>query len=129
MEHCRKDGMSFVVALAAAYILILQSVVGALALGAGPKAPLLDAFGNPLCITSADHGEQGPARHHDAPQPDCCTAACSTFAPAFLPARLSAHISNPLPMGAEPLRAIVLAAPRPAPEHDPGSPRAPPALA
>jgi len=118
-----------VVALAAAYILILQSVVGALALGAGPNARLLDAFGNPLCITSADHSEQAPARHHNAPLPDCCTAACSNFAPVFLPARPFAHVANPLPMDAEPLRSVAEAGPRPAPEHDPGSPRAPPALA
>lgn len=117
------------VALAAAYILILQSVVGALALGAGPKGPLLDIFGNPLCITSADHGEQGPARHDKAPLPDCCTAACSMFAPAFLPARSSGHVANPLPIGAEPLGPVAEIAPRSALEHDPGSPRAPPALA
>lgn len=36
--------------------------------------PMLDAFGNPLCITSTQQSDD------NLPIPDCCTLSCSMFA-------------------------------------------------
>lgn len=62
------------VALFAAYVLVLQSLLGAFALGTGTAAQT-DAFGNVIC-THAGATEQpggGPPNH----QPSCCTLGCA----------------------------------------------------
>jgi len=68
------------VASIAAYVLVLQSLLGAFALGAGPAAAQTDAFGNVIC-THAGAAEQpgGDRRDH---LPSCCTLGCvfSSFA-------------------------------------------------
>lgn len=59
---------------AAAYLLVLQSVVGALALGVGPAGAPLDSFGNVICT------HEGAELPGDAPQqkhmPACCVLGC-----------------------------------------------------
>ncbi|WP_395449267.1 hypothetical protein ACHMW7_05140 [Aminobacter sp. UC22_36] len=125
MVGFRRKGIGFGVALAAALMLVLQTVAGALALGQG--TPPLDIFGNPLCITSAS-GHTAPARSDHPSLPQCCTLGCNM---------VSVTTGSP-PEGAglpvvRPLEAtIVFASPRldPSitPEHDPGNPRAPPVV-
>ena len=72
------------VALVAAYLLLLQSMLGAFAFGAGPNASQLDAFGNVICThegaTQLPGGNQSPSH-----LPACCVLGCSMFSPAFAP--------------------------------------------
>ena len=59
--------------LAAAFVFLLQSVIGAWAIGLAEASPRLDIFGNPLCITSSD----GAAPGHTAPaHAAACLVGC-----------------------------------------------------
>lgn len=70
------------IAFIAAVLLVLQALAASLAIGSSASAsPLLDAFGNPLCITSHQGPEQDGAGH--TALPDCCTVSCSMFAAAM----------------------------------------------
>jgi hypothetical protein len=120
----RKHDRRFAVALVAAAVLVLQSVFSAWA-SAAPQAPMLDAFGNPLCITSADGHAPGPAGGHSKPS-DCCMLGCAGIAHALAASAdaTAGLVHQPVP------RDVAYAAPRqislePA-DHNPGSPRAPP---
>ncbi|WP_137932750.1 DUF2946 family protein [Mesorhizobium comanense] len=70
-------------ALVAAYLLLLQSTLGAFAFGV-PNAAQLDAFGNVICThdgaTQLPDGDQHPSH-----PPACCTLGCSMFSSAFAP--------------------------------------------
>ncbi|QKD01835.1 DUF2946 family protein [Mesorhizobium loti] len=72
------------VALVAAYLLLLQSTLGAFAFGIGPNAAQLDAFGNVICTrdgaTQLPGGDQHPSH-----LPACCTLGCGMFSSAFAP--------------------------------------------
>jgi hypothetical protein len=114
------------VALAAACLLVLQSVVGALALGAGPSR--LDTFGNPLCIAGAD--QAGGAHGTDQSKlPNCCTFGCSTFSVSL--ARPAEHgpLLDRAAIASERPSGEYRIAPTRAHDHDPGNPRAPPPTA
>ena len=116
------------VALVAAYVLVLQALVGAFALGAA-ASPVLDAFGNPLCITSAASPDSGSDRNHGY-VPDCCTIACNMFAAVAAEDRTPSSLANPLPTLVEELIVAVDNVDRtPSPERNPGSPRSPPLIA
>jgi hypothetical protein len=117
------------VALAAAFVLVLQAFATAWAAGVMPSGPMLDAFGNPLCITSTDQqtaDHDGPAGDHSK-MPNCCTMGCSNASAllatpaddsgAWLPVRLDAAEAD-----FRTSNAVFVAFP----DHDPGSPRAPP---
>ncbi|MEO9336143.1 hypothetical protein ABFT80_01730 [Mesorhizobium sp. SB112] len=120
--NTRHKGSSFWVALVAAYVLVLQSTFGALALGTAPGAMTLDVFGNPLCITSSD--QQGSDIDHV--MPNCCVLGCSMFAPVSSAPPETASLRHEWTGSFAillPLAASVIAR---SPEHDPGSPRAPP---
>jgi hypothetical protein len=115
-------------ALVAACVIVLQSFFTAWAAGAMPIQPMLDIFGNPLCITSLDKGNKGPVGDHSK-LPDCCTFGC-TMGSSVLAVAPTEH--------AEPLRPLLrsrVVAPLyrtdaiQIPDHDPGSPRAPPLTA
>ncbi|MER9307570.1 hypothetical protein NKJ06_18335 [Mesorhizobium sp. M0293] len=72
------------VVLVAAYLLLLQSTLGAFAFGAGPNASQLDAFGNVICTREGATelpGGNPPPSH----LPTCCVLGCSMFSPAFAP--------------------------------------------
>lgn len=113
-------------ALVAACLLVLQTVVGAYALGGIPASPQLDAFGNPLC-TSADHsdtGDQGGGARHPT---DCCMLGCWASSQLFAAASdVSWILPIPASPSARPFRTPE--APVRAGDHYPGYPRAPPAL-
>lgn len=113
------------IALCAALLLLLQSALTAWATSAMPASPLLDAFGNPLCITSTDSGDAHPAGDHPK-LPDCCTFGCSMASALIAPSPSDAvgvrlpYILPDVPTEPE---TIVLVRSQ---AHAPGSPRAPP---
>lgn len=65
-------------ALAVAYLLVLQSVLGALAFGSGPAVSQLDAFGNVICTHEGAAGR--PAGDPQQHQHDCCLLGCNLTA-------------------------------------------------
>ncbi|EXL09689.1 DUF2946 family protein [Aquamicrobium defluvii] len=67
------------VAFAAAWFLVLQSLLGAFAMAAGPERLQLDAFGNVIC-THEGIGEL-PDGAQPAHFPDCCVLGCNLAAP------------------------------------------------
>ena len=69
-------------ALVAAIVFVLQTLGSA---WADRSIPMLDAFGNPICMNNdVANGEQHQSDH--GKQTDCCTAACSGWvAPALDP--------------------------------------------
>ncbi|TPN22986.1 hypothetical protein FKO01_29415 [Mesorhizobium sp. B2-3-3] len=72
------------VALVAAYLLLLQSTLGAFAFATGPNAAQLDAFGNVIC--THDGAAQLPGDdQHPSHLPACCVLGCGMFSPAFAP--------------------------------------------
>ncbi len=123
MVGFRRKGIGFGVALAAALMLVLQMVAGAVALGQG--TPPLDMFGNPLCITSSS-GHTAPAKSDHPSLAECCTLGCNMLSVVAVPPPdgTGLLLGRPLDTG------IVFIAPRPdasiPPKHDPGNPRAPP---
>lgn len=89
------------VALVAAWALMLQALMGAFTPGMAASAPLLDAFGNPLCITSPAGDDTGP-RHHDT-LTDCCALACGMLV-LFIPdGGALSSLSNPMRPAAQPI--------------------------
>lgn len=115
-----------VVALAAVVVLLMQFMLPAWA-GVHSAGPLLDIFGNPLCITGADGHSSAPAE--DLPkQPDCCIHSCSAVAHAAIePDTAHSLLVHPaVPLG---FSGFVKTKTHIAPdEYNPGSPRAPPSV-
>ena len=115
-------------ALVAAVALLLQSFLTAWTAAAMPVGPMLDSFGNPLCIGGSVDGGKSPDSDH-AGQTNCCILGCNSAAsvagsspddrnwlivPRFIVADLSGfqHLAPP-----------------DRPELDSGSARAPPLTA
>lgn len=127
LKHLRHIGTGKSVAFVAAWMLIVQMVAGAFLIGGANAAPMVDAFGNPLCITSetTDSGSDDSDRH--AGLPDCCTTLCGMVAPATQDDRTPRFLANPLTsvsvehIGEDDHFGVAT------PDHDPGNPRAPPA--
>lgn len=62
-------------ALAAAYVLVLQSLLATFAFGADSAAGRFDAFGNVICThAGATEKPAGDPQNH---QPSCCTLGCA----------------------------------------------------
>jgi len=117
------------VAFFAACMLFLQALVTGLSLGASAASPLLDAFGNPLCLTSVDGDATGSDHGGHGGLPNCCTSACSMFAQAAPCGSAGPSLPNPIGTFAFTLRPIFEApAAAFAPQRSPGSPRAPPLM-
>ena len=79
-----RTGRMMATALVAAYLLVLQALLGGLAAGTHAGASVtVDAFGQVLC-RGASTGTNGPAdpAHHT---PDCCTTGCQTSVATGLP--------------------------------------------
>lgn len=128
MRHRGRISWGLRTALVAACILVLQGLAGAFATGAAAGSSTLDAFGNPLCVAGMDAGAMQGDRDHPA-LPGCCTGACGMFALPDAGGPAPQSLSNPLPLVAGAGTTRDVAAFRPAPGHDPGSPRAPPVAA
>lgn len=128
MKHVRQKQSRIGIALFTSCMLVFQALVTAFAMGPAQAVPVLDAFGNPLCITGTEAPAHNRADH--AVPADCCTVSCSMFASVFADDRTPHSLFNPLSasvpresLAAEPiLRAFVS-------ERWLGSPRAPPPLA
>jgi hypothetical protein len=127
--NIRHKGWSILVALVAAYLLVLQSAVGALALGASSNALQLDAFGNPICSTSMDGKGESPASRDHHNMPECCTVACSMFAPLAAIDRTAGFVAKPARSVSVRLPVHYEGSPASRLDHDPGRPRAPPLMA
>lgn len=118
---CRRDRT---IALAAMLILLAQAfftawTTGAMASGAMP----VDAWGNPLCVTSVEHGASDGGTFQI---PGCCAMACAMSAAMLAqPAGAERSIRADLTGIRLPLVASTpfIDTSR---DHDPGSPRAPP---
>lgn len=67
-------------ALVAAYLLVLQSALGAFAFGLSPDVSPLDAFGNVICTHdgAAELPGGDPHRQH---MPACCSMVSAAHAP------------------------------------------------
>lgn len=115
---------SIAVALVAAWLLVLQSMVGAFALGASAAAPL-DGFGNVICTHDGAAGFPGGDRRPAHP-PACCVLGCSLASPALA----APPDAGPLLVRIDPETAQIAFPPsdhRPRTRgHSPSSPRAPP---
>ncbi len=112
------------VAFVAALVLVVQTFLSAWATASMAATPTLDAFGNPICVTGSDEGG-APARDH-ASVHDCCTFGCSTVStvlavPDFDAASLARPLLHPRVLFQTDGDVVIAA-----PDHDPGSPRAPP---
>ena len=119
------QGSQALVALVAGCLLLVQAFTSAWASGAMPLGPRLDAFGNPLCITSTDNDD--PTGGHSK-LPDCCVLGCSAAVPPLAaPACGSIVLALPLQRSGSGLsvRIVVRAEIQ---DHNPGSPRAPPLI-
>ncbi len=123
----RRNGM---VALAAVILFALQALLGTFATAAAAAAPaMVDAFGDPLCIT---HQEQQPTpepgKDHSA-APDCCTLLCGV-ATGFVPTDPGvATLFNPLAQPSQRMPGGNAAPLGPAHDDLPGHPRGPPLAA
>ena len=113
------------VALVAAYVLLLQAVLGSPALGAAADPLRFDPLGA-ICAThesAAGDSQKDPA--HKTHLPDCCFAGCLMMGAAALAAEPGPAFQPPVRIGliAAPTPADIL----PAPRHASGAnPRAPP---
>ena len=120
-----RRGSSGRLAFIAALLLVFQTLGASLALGAAASAPLLDAWGNPICATSADGT---PAHEGDGSKlPPCCTLNCPMVSVPLGPApQMGASLILPRTAvldASRHVRAVFVA--RTA-KHHPGNPRAPP---
>lgn len=127
--HQVRHKQGYGVAFFAACVLVLQSFLTAWTAGAMPAPrPMLDAFGSPLCITSSDHGGTKPANEHSR-LPDCCTFGCNSVSP-LLAAEPADDIGLLWPLSSADIRfELGETFHLRRPDHDPGSPRAPPFMA
>lgn len=90
--------------------------------------PTLDAFGNPLCITSIDHDGTSPPGDHSA-LPNCCTLGCN-MPSHLLVADPSGDTGLRWSLSSDDIRFdLAQSFHIHGPEHNPGSPRAPPLTA
>lgn len=78
---------------AAAYLLVLQSVLGAFAFGIGPDASQRDAFGNVICTQEGAAQRSGgdPHRQH---MPACCAPGCGMASAVYAPPPAAATVSS-----------------------------------
>lgn len=115
------------IAIVATIVLFLQALVGAYATGAAAAAPMLDAFGNPLCMPGMETSGGDTDRSGQKSLPDCCTVSCSMFLSALADDRSLHSLSNPLSASvARAFSALDANAPTFALERRSGRPRAPP---
>lgn len=126
MQHLAGKHRHRSTAIFAALMLAVQLLAGGFAAGtAAAGSPMLDAFGNPLCITSSDVPDAGDQNSHTG-LPDCCTPGCSMFAPAAGPDRAPLSLANPLRTVAKQAFVPHAEPPLGLADHELGHPRAPP---
>ncbi|MCY1315199.1 hypothetical protein D9M68_174760 [compost metagenome] len=112
------------VVVVAACLFFLQVVSGGLSPFSGSQ---LDAFGNPLCLSSDDANSKGPESERGTVK-GCCLGGCCTSSQligansslAWIPASL---------LSLDTRQRLSMDEPYPAQDHHPGFPRAPPSSA
>lgn len=115
------------IALVAALLLVFQSLTGALASGYAAGSPMLDAFGNPLCITASVTPDNSSDQTDQRMIPDCCTIGCNMFAPVLTDHPDGHCLGNPLlPRSSGFKLSADLILDSSLIEASPGSPRSPP---
>ncbi|MBX3576194.1 MAG: hypothetical protein KF723_03210 [Rhizobiaceae bacterium] len=118
-------------ALVAALVLVVQTTLALVGAATRADAMMLDAFGNPLCITSSDDGQlpegSSPAGDHGTAT-NCCALGCVSGTAPLVPAADQIGLPRPL-VSARLALSVASEAPSPQVDHAPGSPRAPPLLA
>lgn len=113
-----------VTAILAAYLLVLQALLGGLASGThAGSAVAMDAFGQVLCRGAAD-GAGSPAdpAHHT---PDCCTTGCNVSVGTGTPPAAHAF-DHPYPVAVAALAPPQLASVADGAPRHPHNARAPP---
>jgi hypothetical protein len=116
------------VAFVAAWLLLLQSALGALAFGTGPDTSQLDVFGNVIC-THEGAAQLPVGDPHQQHMPACCMLGCSMLSSAYAPPPDAGTLAGSLSFEAV---AFALPAFRHldfARDRSPSNPRAPPATA
>jgi len=121
VKHRRGSTVAFVVAC----VFVLQSFLSVWASTAMAATPMLDRFGNPLCITSVEHGDTSPASDHSN-LPDCCTVGCCLSSLLFGTGAIERTGLLRLLSSAEVPFHLFQTFQIQSPDHAPGSPRAPP---
>ena len=110
--------------LLAAYLLVLQAVLGGLAMGThAGMGVALGPGGEVICLNAPAEGDPRDAPAH---LPDCCTAGCRTGALASLPPPEFAPLPAPLARPAPPLAPPQARAAPVGTGHLPHNARAPP---
>ncbi|CAH2405425.1 hypothetical protein [Mesorhizobium escarrei] len=115
-------------AFAAAYLLVLQSVLGAFAFGIGPDASQHDAFGNVICTHEGAAQLPGSDPHHQHMAP-CCMSGCGMASAVYAPPPAAATVSGnfsveTVAFGLPAFRHLDFAR-----DRSPSNPRAPPVTA
>lgn len=114
-------------AILAAMLFVVQMMISSWAMAGSVGQPMVDAFGNPLCVTDADGNPVNPSKGHRE-LPACCTIGCSAFSASLLASPVE-PASAPLVASGEPTFVLVRSVdPGARLDHDPGNPRAPPVL-
>lgn len=128
--HLFRHKQGSLTALVAAVVLVLQSslAVWASAAAPAPAEPMLDSWGNVLCITGMDQEDGNPANDHSG-MLDCCTLGCGVSSAALAAPSDASIVLLRLPLGSNAPRAVSVAPIDLLPDHDAGSPRAPPLMA
>ncbi|MBX3582351.1 MAG: hypothetical protein KF810_10670 [Rhizobiaceae bacterium] len=127
MKRIGQKRRGTVIAFVATLLLFMQALVGAYATGAAAAAPMLDAFGNPLCMPGMERSGGDTDRSGHKIFPDCCTVSCGMFLSALSDNRPSHSLSNPLSASAARIFSVLDAHPPTfALERRSGRPRAPP---
>lgn len=112
------------IASAAACLLVLQMMVGSLALAA-EVAPARDALGSIICISHPD--QDAPADQHGGHKlPACCVLGCNLYSPGLLAANSGDLLENRPEIRSEPIGIDSDSGPFARPETHPRNPRAPP---
>lgn len=121
----RASTRRMIVALATSCLLLLQTLGTSLAMGSMANGPMLDSFGNVLCLSASTQQQNA---HSGSAVPACCALGCQ-LANILLgapPEHLSlvAQIRSGALIKSSHGNQIILVRP----DHDPSQPRAPPFL-
>lgn len=111
-------------ALVAAWMLVLQGLLGAFASAATPPGANLDVFGNPLCITSTDAHGLGDDAYKG--MPPCCLGVCVPLTALSDDTRAPHELENPLVLSLDATPAEKFETARFEPRHAATRQRAPP---
>ena len=124
MRKAQHDKRSLT-AILATLLFVVQMMISSWAMAGSVGQPMVDAFGNPLCVTDADGNPVSPSKDHGK-LPACCAIGCSVFSASLLATPVEPAPASPVP-SAEPAFVLPRAVdPLARLDHDPGSPRAPP---